>query len=46
LQYFYGDNQNAVQIQIWTTRNALLLHYSWLRLKNIFMLVFSFTGHQ
>jgi len=25
LQYFYGDNQNAIQIQIWTTLIALLL---------------------
>ena len=25
LQYFYGDNQNAIQIQIWVTLIALLL---------------------
>ena len=25
LQYFYGDNQNAIQIQIWATLIALLL---------------------
>jgi IS4 transposase len=25
LQYFYGDNQNAIQIQIWCTLIALLL---------------------
>lgn len=25
LQYFYGDNQNAIQIQIWSTLIALLL---------------------
>jgi IS4 transposase len=25
LQYFYGDNQNAIQIQIWITLIALLL---------------------
>ncbi|WP_366837392.1 transposase [Lutibacter sp.] len=29
LQYFYGDNKNAIQIQIWCTLIALLLNYHY-----------------